>query len=93
MLVSTSSSLSQCCLLEIAETQEHTFRMGIYPLCSILTDKDILLQRFWFFKWLLLVGMIVGFFFIPVDGDLAFSKGNFFVAVLFKNMSWHNDVV
>jgi len=31
--------------------------------------------RFWFFKWFLLIGMIIGFFFIPVNGDLAFSKG------------------
>jgi len=40
---------------------------------------SILSCRFWFFKWFLLIGMIIGFFFIPVNGDLAFSKGIVFV--------------
>lgn len=48
---------------------------GYVNNCICWIIHGMYLCRFWFFKWLLLIGMIVGFFFIPVNGDLAFSKG------------------
>ncbi|XP_065912040.1 probable serine incorporator isoform X2 [Dysidea avara] len=44
--------------------------------------RSYIQNGFWFFKWLLLIGMIIGFFFIPVNGDLAFSKAALVIGMI-----------
>ena len=46
--------------------------------------------RFWFFKWLLVIGLIIAFFFIPEGSNFIFSQGKIFNKlydkVMYKNV-------
>lgn len=44
------------------------------PHYSLIVECHLYIFRFWFFKWLIVTGTVIGFFFIPRE-QLVFSKG------------------
>lgn len=60
------------------------FLFAITMLCvkNSRDPRSYIQNGFWFFKWLLLIGMIVGFFFIPSSDDLAFSKAAMVIGMI-----------
>jgi len=54
------------------------FFLLTFIMICVRSSKDpraYLQNGFWLFKWLFVIGVVVGFFFIPDGSNFVFSKG------------------
>lgn len=59
--------------------------LSLVMLCvwSSKDPRSYLQNGFWFFKWLLVIGLIVAFFFIPEGSNFYFSRSKYFMFSIF----------
>ena len=49
------------------------FMLVMLCVCSSRDPRSYVQNGFWLFKWILFIGVIIGFFFIPITNNLGFS--------------------
>lgn len=65
----------------VAKTHDRIFRMGMDTI-SLLNGVIMTYAfdyRFWIFKWLFVIGLVIAFFFIPEGSNFVFSRGMYVI--------------